>query len=321
MAEKNFVQHPDVEQLLRSFIEQHKAGSPTDATIYWIHWKPPEIARRFFQAHGLSVSHSAVKRQLRTMGFRYRKLSKNLPTGHYQHRDQQFKIIFTLVAIMSTESPILSIDCKKKERLGLLHRAGRCYSQQPVKVYDHDYEHLSEGKVIPHGIYDLQRQQAYISVGESHETAEFIVDNLHWWWQCYGIHHYPDASTILILSDAGGANSYRHHAFKKQMLLLAGELGIDFVICHYPPYCSKWNPIEHQVFPHLHRAMQGVVLTDYALVQELIQKTSTTTGLTVIVRRNEKYYPTGRKTSQQELDYKRIQFHPQSPKLAYRITA
>ena len=175
--------------------------------------------------------------------------------------------------------------------------------------------------MIPHGIYDLQRQQAYISVGESHETAEFIVDNLHWWWQCYGIHHYPDASTILILSDAGGANSYRHHAFKKQMLLLAGELGIDFVICHYPPYCSKWNPIEHQVFPHLHRAMQGVVLTDYALVQELIQKTSTTTGLTVIVRRNEKYYPTGRKTSQQELDYKRIQFHPQSPKLAYRITA
>lgn len=319
--EKNFVQHPDVAQLLCSFIEQHKAGSPSDASLYWIHWKPSEIAARFFEEHGQKVSHGLVKRQLRQMGYRYRKMSKNLSTGHYEQRDQQFKIIFTLVAMMSLQTPILSIDCKKKERLGKLCRAGRCYAQQPIEVYDHDYQHLPEGKVVPHGIYDMQHHEAYVSIGKSHETAEFITDNLLWWWDNFGIHHYPEAQMMLILCDAGGANSYRHHAFKKQMLLLAQKIGIDFIICHYPPYSSKWNPIEHQVFPHLHRAMQGVVLTDYALVQELMQKADACKGLKVTVRINDKHYRTGMKTTKKEIDFERIQFHQQLPKLSYRITA
>lgn len=321
MAAKNFVQHPDVEQVLRTFIECHKAGSPTDASVYWIHWKPSEIAARFFQEHNHKVSHGLVKRQLNQLGYRYRKMIKNLPTGCYEQRDQQFKIIFTLVAMMNSHTPILSIDCKKKERLGNLYRAGRCYTQQPIEVYDHDYEYLSEGKVIPHGIYDMQRHEAYVSIGNSHETAEFIADNLLWWWDEYGIHHYPDARTILILCDAGGGNSYRHYAFKKQLLVLAEKVGIDFIVCHYPPYSSKWNPIEHQVFPHLHRSIQGVVLTDYQLVQELMQKTETSTGLKVVVRLNDKQYFTGIRTTKQEVDFERIQFHQLIPKLSYRIAA
>lgn len=321
MVAKNFVQHPDIEQLLRDFIECHKAGSPTDASVYWIHWKPQEIAERFFEEYGQKITHGLVKRQLRSLGYRYRKMSKNLPTGYYEQRDQQFKIIFTLVAMMSLNTPILSIDCKKKERLGKLHREGKCYTQEPLSVYDHDYQHLGEGKVVPHGIYDLQQHEAYISIGNSHETAEFIADNLRWWWEHYGIHHYPDARTILILCDAGGANSYRHYAFKKHMLLLARQIGVDFVISHYPPYSSKWNPIEHQVFPHLHRSMQGVVLTDYALVQEIMQKTSTTTGLKVKVRINGKQYHTGIKTKKEEIDFQRIQFHQQLPELSYRLIA
>ena len=318
---KNFVQHPEVEQLLTAFIEKHKAGSPTDASVYWIHWRPSEIAHHFWEAHQYKVSHGLVKRQLRQMGFGYRKMSKCLPTGSDARRDEQFKIIFTLVAIMSQNSPIVSIDCKKKERLGLLHRSGACYSEQALEVYDHDYQYLGEGKVIPQGIYDLQRNEAYVSIGTSHETASFIADNLRWWWMYYGIHHYPDAQTILILCDAGGANSYRHYAFKKQMLALASEIGLDLVICHYPPYASKWNPIEHRVFSHLHRSMQGVVLTDYELIQELMQKTTTATGLKVIVRINEHYYPIKSKTSREMVDFSRIQFHPQLPELSYRIVA
>lgn len=321
MVVKNFVQHPDVGQLLREFIEHHKAGSPTDASVYWIHWKPREIAERFFEQHGQRISHGLVKQQLRELGYGYRKMRKTLPTGYYEQRDQQFKIIFTIVAMMSLHTPILSIDCKKKERLGNLYRAGRCYARQPLNVYDHDYEHLTEGKVIPHGIYDLQRNEAYISIGNSHETAQFVTDNLLWWWESFGIHHYPDARTILILCDAGGANSYRHHAFKKQLLVLAHQIGLDLVVCHYPPYCSKWNPIEHQVFPHLHRAMQGIVLSDYSLVQEVMQKTKTATGLKVTVRLNEKYYPTKVKTTKEEVDPERIQFHQQLPSLSYRIVA
>jgi len=255
------------------------------------------------------------------MGFKYRKLSKNLATGHYAQRDAQFKIIFELVAMMNLDTPILSIDCKKKESLGNLCRAGKLYSTAPVEVFDHDYPKLATGKVIPHGIYDLQRNTGYITIGSSHETAEFIADNLFCWWEKYGIHQYPDAPYLLILCDAGGGNDYRHHKFKIQMILLAEKIGIDIIICHYPPYSSKWNPIEHRLFCHVTRAMQGVVFSDYNIVKELISKTKTDTGLKVHVRLNLKDYPIGFKTTKEEVDFSKIQFNKTIPKLSYRIAS
>jgi hypothetical protein len=184
------------------FIERHKAGSPTDAKVYWIHLKPKEIALKFELETGFKVSNGFVKRLLKTLGFKYRKLSKTLATGDYARRDEQFKIIFQLVATVSLKTPILSIDCKKKERLGNLYRDGKMYCTAPIEVFDHDYGHLSKGIVIPHGIYDLQRNEGYVSIGSSHETAEFTKDNLLWWWDNFGIHYYPDTSVILILCDA-----------------------------------------------------------------------------------------------------------------------
>jgi len=299
----------------------HKAGSPTNCEVYWIHLKPKEIATRFREQNDISVSHGLVKRVLKSKGFGYRKLNKNIATGHYAQREEQFQIIFKLVALMSIESPVLSIDCKKKERLGNLYRSGKVYCTTALQVFDHDYHHLSQGTVIPHGIYDLQMNEGYISIGSSHETAEFIIDNLLWWWDNYGIHYYPDAKSILILCDAGGANSYRHHAFKKQMLILAKKIGIDFIICHYPPYASKWNPIEHRLFCHVQKAIDGVIFSDYKIVKELISKTKTESGLKVFVRLNLKQYPIGIKTHKSDIDFKRINFNPDIPKLSYRIAA
>ncbi len=292
-----------------------------DATVFWIHLKPKEIAARFSLESSYIVSHGFVKRLLKTKGFQYRKLSKNIATGVYAKRNEQFKIIFHLVSIMSLNSPIISIDCKKKERLGNLYRAGKLYCTGALSVFDHDYHHLSQGAVIPHGIYDMWRNEGYISIGNSHETASFITDNLLWWWDTYGIHHYPDAKSILILCDAGGGNSYRHHAFKKQMLILAKKTGIDFIICHYPPYASKWNPIEHRLFCHTQAAIQGVVFSDYEIVKELFSKTQTDTGLKVFVRLNLKQYHIGIKTDKSEVDFSRIQFSQVIPKLSYRIAA
>ncbi|MGB3779335.1 MAG: ISAzo13 family transposase [Tunicatimonas sp.] len=321
MDEKNFVQYLKIGELLSAFITEHRAGSPTDESIYWIPLKPREIAQGFAERHGIMISNGLVKRHLKVMGYKYRKMSKQLATGQCADRQAQFRVIFTLIAVMSTETPIISMDCKKKERLGNLYRTGKCYTQQPIEVYDHDYHYLSEGSVVPHGIYDMQSNQAYLSIGTNHETASFIADNLCWWWTEFGIHDYPDACTILVLCDAGGANSYRHHAFKKQMLHLAQQIGIDFIICHYPPYASKHNPIEHRLFPHLHRAMEGVVFTSYQLVKKLIEKTTTSTGLKVKVRINDRYYPTGIKTNPQEVDFQRVQPHPAVPHLSYRICA
>ena len=308
-------------EALSALIDRHKAGSPTDPTVFWIHLKPKEIAACLAAETSFRVSHGFVKRVLREKGFKYRKLNKTLATGEYAQRDKQFKIIFELVAIMSLETPIISIDCKKKERLGNLYRAGKIYATGALKVFDHDYHYLSRGVVIPHGIYDLHRNEGYLSIGGSHETAAFIADNLLWWWDNYGIHNYPDTKSILILCDAGGGNSYRHYAFKKQMLILAEKTGIDFIICHYPPYASKWNPIEHRLFCHVQKAIEGVVFSDYEIVKELISKTKTDTGLNVVVRLNLKEYPTGMKTDKAEIDFSRIQFNQAIPELSYRIAA
>jgi len=300
-------------------IESYKAGSPTDSSVYWISLKPFAIARLFEKQHQIKVSTGIVKRLLKELGYGYRQQSKQLATGSYAQRDVQFNIICSLVLAMSLKSPVLSIDCKKKERLGHLYRDGKCYCTKAVKVYDHDYEYLSEGKVIPHGIYDMQANKGYISIGGSSETADFVVDNLLWWWREYGIHQYPDAKNILLLCDAGGANSYRHFIFKHRIMKFAKETGLSVIVCHYPPYCSKWNPIEHRLFSEVHRAMEGVVFSDYQIVQKTIANTATITGLTVVVRLNLKEYQTGIKIDKSEVDKKRIAYHPVIPELSYRI--
>ena len=260
-----------------------------------------------------------VKGLLKELGYGYRSQVKQLATGSYAYRDDQFKIICSLVLIMSLNSPILSIDCKKKERLGNLYRRGKCFCTDAVKVFDHDYEHLSQGKVIPHGIYDMQANKGYISIGGSSETADFILDNLLWWWWEYGIHQYSGAENILLLCDAGGANSYRHFIFKHRLMDFAAQTGLSVIICHYPPYCSKWNPIEHRLFSHVHKAMEGVVFTDYETVKNAVEQTSTKTGLTVIVRLNLKDYQTGIKIDKTDIDNKKIVYHPEIPTLNYRI--
>lgn len=299
----------------------HKAGSPTDPALFWVSYKPSKLADMFFEAHRIRVSNGQVKRTLKILGFKYRKHSKQLATGIYARRSEQFNIIFFVMLLMNVNTPILSIDCKKKERIGNLYREGKCYCTKALEVYDHDYQHLAQGKVIPHGIYDLQQNKGYITIGKSSETAEFITDNLRWWWTQFGKQQYVNAKQIILLCDAGGANSYRHHIFKYQLLLFAKEIGLDIKVCHYPPYSSKWNPIEHLLFCHIHRAMRGNVFTNYEVVKNLIQQTSTKNGLSVEVRINEKEYKTGYKIDKSQIEIERILYHKFLPELNYKIVA
>lgn len=318
-AEKKILSQPEVSQLLTSFLESLRAGSPTDDMVYWVSQRPWQIAQLFYEQHHILISHGTVKRLLKALGYGYRKQRKQLATGSYERRNEQFGVICSLVLVMSLQSPVLSIDCKKKERLGNLYRNGKCWCSKAAKVYDHDYEHLSEGKVVPHGIYDMQANKGYISIGGSSETADFVKDNLLWWWQEYGIHQYPDAKNLLLFCDAGGANSYRHYAFKYQLQVFAKETGLSVIVCHYPPYSSKWNPIEHRLFAHVHKAMEGVVFDSYQTVLNCISQTATKTGLAVVVRLNLKQYHTGIKTDKSSIDKNRIMQHPILPELNYRI--
>ena len=271
----------------------------------------------------MEIDTKCVKRILHANGYRKRKPAKQVATGKSPDRSEQFRIIAVLVGLfmLLEENPIISVDTKKKEILGALTRdeAILTKGKEGVPVFDHDYPYLGSGKAIPHGIYDVKLNEGYLSLGQSHETAEFVVDNIEWWWEHFGQYEYPHATRILILCDSGGANGYRHHLFKKLLQALARKIGKKLVVAHYPPYCSKYNPIERRLFAQVQRTIAATILTDLEQVQGLMKKTVTTTGLRVEVRINAKYYPLKQPSRAEDIDEKRILRHPTLPKLSYTI--
>jgi hypothetical protein len=157
---------------------------------------------------------------------------------------------------------------------------------------------LADGVVIPHAIYDILRNEAIINIGTSRDTSEFSCDSIELWWEQSGKINYPNATSILMLMDGGGSNSSRHYIFKEDLQKLSDKIGVEIRIAHYPPYTSKWNPIEHRLFPHVTRAMQGVVFKNYKIVKQLIETTTTKNGLKVKANIIEKIYKVGRKVKE-----------------------
>jgi hypothetical protein len=172
------------------------------------------------------------------------------------------------------------------------------YTTEEIQVFDHDWKSLARGVAIPHGLYDLKLNVGYIQIGNSHDTSEFACDSIRYWWQKYGAIHYPSANSILLLCDGGGSNSSRQYLFKQDLQALASELGIEIRIAHYPPYTSKYNPIEHRLFPHLTRVCQGVIFDSLEMVKNLMVKAKTSTGLTVFATIFDRVYQTGRKVTE-----------------------
>jgi len=235
------------------------------------------------------------------------------------HRNEQFDNIQAVVAAFRAKGyPIISFDTKKKENLGNFYRAGYLYTQKEVRAYDHDFNEFAEGIIIPHGIYDLQRNIGYLHIGTSKDTSQFACDCLRSWWLEHGRAFYSNAPTLLALCDGGGSNGSRYYIFKEDLQKLADELGIEIRIAHYPPYCSKYNPIEHRLFPHVTRACQGVLFTSVNLVKQLIEKTSTSKGLKVFVKIIDTLYHTGRKVADDFKHTMRIVFDDFLPAWNYR---
>lgn len=166
-------------------------------------------------------------------------------------------------------------------------------------MLDHDFQSLAQGMLVPHGIYDIKRNEGYITLGLSHDTSEFSCDAIRNWWEMYGKVNYPNATSILLLADGGGSNSSRHYIFKQDLQILSNEIGIEIRIAHYPPYTSKYNPIEHKLFCHVTRACARGVFTSIEVARGLIDKTSTSKGLRVFTSITDKVYKTARKASEE----------------------
>jgi len=201
--------------------------------------------------------------------------------------------------------------------IGPLYREGRLYTTEAIEVKDHDWPSLATGVAIPHGLYDLTLNLGYLQIGTSHDTSEFACDSLRYWWQQHGHAQYPVASSLLLLCDGGGSNGSRHYIFKQDLQTLVNDLGIEIRVAHYPPYTSKYNPIEHRLFPHVTRACQGVIFESIAMVKELMAKAKTQAGLNVFTTIIDQVYETGRKVTEEFKQTMEIVFDDYLPQWNY----
>lgn len=287
--------HEAIDELFLAILQDHTAGDPMNEQVKWTNLSVEAIKQRLKKA-GITVSRNIVRKLLKKHDYVKRKALKKKAAGGHVNRNAQFERIKTLRKDYEVAgNPIISVDTKKKELLGNLYREGRLYTRETLEVSDHDFPSLADGVVIPHGIYDVVRNEAMVNIGISRDTGEFACDSLGHWWITQGQFAYPNATSLLMLMDGGGSNSSRHYLFKQDLQALADKLGIPIRVAHYPPYTSKWNPIEHRLFPHVTRALQGVIFKSHELVKELIETTTTQNGLTVKANIIDKVYRVGRK--------------------------
>lgn len=253
---------------------------------------------------GYIVSPSTVRGLLVKLGYSLQANRKTRKGEQHPDRDAQFQHInVRVLAQKRCAEPAISVDTKKKETLGNKRNTGRTYEPKgkPREVDTHDFPDQEKGKAVPYGVYDIHRNEAGVSVGMSHDTAEFAVAAIDRWWQKLGRKRYRLAKRLVITADSGGSNSARNRLWKLELQRLADKTGVIIEVCHYPPGTSKWNKIEHRLFCHITRNWQGEPLETHEIVVESIGNTKTAEGLEVHVWLDESTYEKGRKVSDQEL--------------------
>ena len=309
--------HPELEANFLKVLENHTAGDPMRPEVQWTNLSRRQIAWLLAQTP-TPAGKDTVSALLHKHGYRRRKAVKKTAMGSHPDRDKQFLNLARLKhEYISAGLPVISVDTKKKELLGNFHREGVIDTQQTIAVNDHDFVSQGDGVLIPHGVYDLTRNQGHLRLNTSHDTTELTCDSIEAWWLDYGHKQYPNAKKLLILCDGGGGNSASKFIFKSDLQALSNRIGLEIRIGHYPPYCSKYNPIEHRLFAHVSRACKGVIFRSVAVAKHYMEKTQTTKGLKVVVDLLDKIYQTGRKYPKRFKKTMKIVFDEYLPKWNY----
>lgn len=258
------------------------------------------------QRTGHQVQQTALYGILHSLCYSLKPNKKNIEGISHPDREEQFQHINKECKIFEKQkNPIISIDCKKKEKLGNFKNNGHEWTKKgkenELQVNAYDFTSLTCGNVAPYGIYDVLKKKGFVNVGIDHDTASFAVESIRRWWKEYGKQLYPQATSMLITADGGGSNGVRNRLFKRELQRLVNEMQIPITLCHYPPATSKWNVIEHQLFSFISINWRAKPLTSLAVVLELISHTTTKSGLKVTAVADTNKYQTGIKISDQEL--------------------
>lgn len=285
---------PTLLEDLESLVEPVTRGDP-ESPLRWTCKSASKLAAEL-KAMGHPVSPRTVYSLLGRLGYSLQANRKTREGGAHPDRDAQFRHITELVkGFQADNQPVISVDTKKKELVGVYYNKGREWAPkgQPEQVKVHDFVDPEQGKAIPYGVYDVTANQGWVSVGIDHDTASFAVTTIRQWWQAMGQALYPQARALLVTADGGGSNGSRTRLWKLELQKLADELGITIHVCHFPPGTSKWNKIEHRMFCHISQNWRGRPLTSREVVVNLISQTTTERGLAIQAALDENRYPTG----------------------------
>ena len=285
---------PGILTALEALVDPLTRGDPT-SPLRWTCKSRAKLAAEL-TAQGWRVSSTTVGRLLHRLGYRLQSVRKRQEGTSHPDRNAQFEHInATADQFLTTGQPVVSVDTKKKELVGNFSNAGREWQPTgtPTAVRVHDFPTDAQGKAIPYGVYDMARNEAWVSVGRDHDTPAFAVASIRHWWRRMGRRAYPDARALYITADAGGSNGYRVRAWKYELQRLADATRLTIQVSHFPPGTSKWNKIEHRLFCHITANWRGTPLTTYETIVDRIGNTRTAAGLRVQAKLDANQYATG----------------------------
>jgi Rhodopirellula transposase DDE domain len=279
---------------LEALVEPTTRGDP-ESSLRWTCKSLRRLADEL-NAHGHQVSHTLVGELLESLNYSLQGNRKTKEGESHPDRDAQFGYINDKVAeALAKQQPVISVDTKKKELVGVFKNAGREYRPRgdPEDVRVHDFVIKELGRAVPYGVYDIAANAGWVSVGVDHDTAAFAVNSIRRWWSTLGRTRYPNATRLMVTADGGGSNGSRLRLWKRELQKLADEIGLDIVVSHFPPGTSKWNKIEHRLFSFISQNWRAKPLVSYKVIVQLIAATTTRTGLTVRCELDRKRYPKG----------------------------
>ncbi|HJO56412.1 MAG TPA: ISAzo13 family transposase [Candidatus Scalindua sp.] len=305
---------------LRKILTETTAGDPM-SSLKWTCKSVRNIAEELLK-QGHDISYRTVHRLLIEDEYSLQQNRKTLSRENNPERDRQFKLINRKVArFLSSNFPVISVDAKKKEKIGQFENKGATWNKKgkPTQVEDHDFPSRAKGKATPYGAYDIGRNEGFVNVGISSDTAEFAVNSILRWWQSFGIKNYPDATELLICADGGGSNGSRNRLWKVSLQEFSNKTNLKVIVCHYPPGTSKWNKIEHRMFSYISSNWRGQPLESYEAVVQLIGNTTTKKGLKIKAKLDKRMYKKGKKITDEELGAVNFKISKTLPQWNYTI--
>jgi hypothetical protein len=310
---------PHLEQILQQMLSEKVAGDPMGHQK-WIRSSLRNLSRRL-DVQGHKACTHTVARLLRKMGYSLRANKKRQAGTQHPDRDEQFRYIAALKAQYLGEAlPVISIDTKKKELIGNYRREGTTWRREPIET-DSYFGDYPKCVAVPFGIYDITKNTGYVTVGLSNNTSEFAVNCLEQWWRFHGRSAYPHSDRLLVLADGGGANGYNLKTWKKDLQeKLCDAFGLTVTLSHYPPGCSKWNPVEYRLFSHISMNWAGQPLRSIEVMLSLIRGTTTSAGLIVEAELDQRVYPKGRMVTEKQLKELALCTHDVCPRWNYTLS-